>query len=158
MKITLRSLVAVVAFIIAASLPSFAEKAGPFGAGLILGTDTGFSFAYRLNKVNTIQSSLAWSMIDSSGVSVTADYLFHFDDIFTIDDVTIPVYAGVGGKSFLPFSKDSDFGLGIRIPLGARWLFKQYPIEAFAEIVPGMKVIPKTSPMLGFGIGARWYF
>jgi len=91
-------------------------------------------------------------------MSVTADYLFHFDDILTFDTTTIPVYIGCGARATLPFSDDSDFTLGARIPVGIRWLFKEVPVEAFLELSPGLKLVPKTAAALGFGLGARWYF
>jgi hypothetical protein len=139
-------------------VPFISAEDGPFGAGIVVGSDSGISLAWRLSANNTIQGSVGWNFSDSDSMSLTADYLFHFDDILTFDTITIPVYIGGGVRTTLPFSDDSGFTLGARIPVGIRWLFEEYPVEAFLEISPGLKLIPKTAAAIGFGLGARWYF
>lgn len=152
------TLISIVALSILVPSALMAKEKGPVGVGLVLGNPSGLSVAWRLDEINTIQAAFAWSIMDNPGVSATADYLFHFDDVLTIDKVTIPLYAGIGAKLDLPLVEDTIFGLGLRIPLGARWLFTDIPLEIFLEIAPGMRFIPKSAFDLGFGFGARWYF
>lgn len=139
-------------------VPAHSAETGPFGAGIVVGSDSGLSLAWRLSQNNTLQGSVGWNFTDSDSMSVTADYLFHFDDILTFDTTTIPVYIGCGARATLPFSNDADFTLGVRIPVGIRWLFEEVPVEAFLELSPGLKLVPKTAAALAFGLGARWYF
>lgn len=144
--------------------PLLFADGGPLGLGLVVGEPTGISAAYRLDKTQSVQALLAWKLTSPGGVLVAADYLFHFDDLLEFEGVRIPLYAGAGAKVAIltgdAHYKDSDsaFGLGVRIPLGVRWEFKQVPVEAFLELVPGMLLLPGTIPDIGAGIGARWYF
>lgn len=135
-----------------------AKEKGPVGVGLVVGSPSGLSLAWRMDDINTIQAAFAWSFMNNPGVSATADYLFHFDDVLTIDKITIPLYAGLGVKLDLPLVENTIFGLGLRIPLGARWVFTEVPLELFLEIAPGMRFIPESAFDFGFCFGGRWYF
>lgn len=158
---TLRCLVPCLLLSVASAV--FAEN-GPWGLGLVIGEPTGVSAAYRLDKDHEIQGLLAWKLTSPGGVTAAADYLFLFSDLVKIDGITVPVYAGVGAKTMIltgddRFSgSDSAFALGLRLPVGVRWEFKEVPLEAFLEIVPGMLLLPGTYFDIGAGIGVRWYF
>lgn len=157
MKRTYKTLLVIFAFAVL-TVPALHAEPGAFGAGVVIGSNTGVSVALRLTDVNTIQASFGWSFVDSKGLSVTADYLFHFDDILSIQGTVIPVYLGVGGKAYIPFSDNGDFTLGARVPVGLRWLFTSVPVEVFVEVAPGLKLYPKTAGIFDVGLGGRWYF
>jgi hypothetical protein len=52
---------------------------------------------------------------------------------------------------------DGKVGFGVRVPLGARWVFRGTPLEAFVELVPGLRLFPDTSFDFGGGLGIRWF-
>ena len=50
------------------------------------------------------------------------------------------------------------FKVGIRIPVGAAYVFESIPLDIFLEVVPIVELIPAVAPSLGGGIGIRYYF
>lgn len=135
---------------------------GPFGLGLVLGSVSGVSASYRTAPANYIQGSAAWNFVAPGGVTFTGDYVFRFDEALKLDGIAIPLYAGAGVKVGIAIGRESsnDFPLsfGFRIPLGVRWEFRQAPLELFLELVPGIRLLPKTDPDFDAGLGLRWYF
>ncbi len=145
-------------------LPVLAKE-GPLGAGLIVGDPSGISLGYKLDTDTSLQAALAWDLISPGGLTLTGDYIFHFDRIFKIKSVFIPLYSGVGAKFTILVgtgrydSSASTIGLAARIPLGIRWEFSDLPVEAFLELVPGLRLFPDTTfDDVGMGLGVRWYF
>jgi hypothetical protein len=70
----------------------------------------------------------------SGNLVVAADYLFNFIDM--------------GG----------GISLGARVPLGAFYIFRAFPLEISLEIVPGLYLIPATSFSMMGGIVVRYCF
>jgi len=144
-------------------LPSFAKE-GPCGAGIILGDPSGISLGYKLDADSSLQAALAWDLISPGGFTLTGDYIFHFDRIFKVKSTFIPLYTGIGAKLTILAgtgrfdSSASTIGLAARIPLGIRWEFPDLPLEAFLELVPGLRLFPDTTFDAGMGLGIRWYF
>ena len=66
----------------------------------------------------------------------------------------LPFYLGIGAS--ITFA--SDFELGIRIPLGAEYIFEDTPIGVFGEFVPRLNFLPNTKFKFGGGVGIRFYF
>jgi len=143
--------------------PAFAKE-GPLGVGVILGDPSGISLGYKLDADASLQAALAWDLISPGGFTLTGDYIFHFDRMFKVKKVFIPLYAGIGAKLTMLVgtgrydSSASTIGLAARIPLGIRWEFADLPLEAFLELVPGLRLFPDTSFDAGMGLGIRWYF
>ncbi|MCK6548224.1 hypothetical protein L6R52_20420 [Myxococcota bacterium] len=65
-------------------------------------------------------------------------------------------YVGIGGH--LGVREDDDAFLGLRIPLGLSLMISSVPLEVFAEIAPGMGVLPRTAALIDGGLGLRFYF
>jgi hypothetical protein len=140
----------------------FGRDAEGIGVGLILGVPTGLSLGYRPGGPLWFDSAVAWSFTRGSLV-VHADALIELTEIRTDDfaDTAFGVYLGVGpririgdvpGDAF-----DSDFDLGVRIPLGMTIRHDDTPIEGFLEIVPGVGLFPATSFLFDAALGVRFY-
>jgi hypothetical protein len=130
------------------------------GFGLILGEPTGLTAKFWNSPDRAIDGGLAFSF--DRFVFLYADYLFHFKSYSGIRP-----YAGIGGGFLIASGskkgkyfeeQDGSFGLGIRIPIGAEWFIPEAPFGIFAEIVPGIGLVPSTYGFFQGGIGARFYF
>ncbi len=136
---------------------SFASNNSKSGIaiGIIVGEPTGITFKYN----NFPILGIAWSF--ENHFQINCDYWlkeFQFLGPFNW-------FIGIGGK-FLVFSETSDkkekqnskdYSLGFRIPIGLQhFIFGN--LELFAEIVPGMLLIPSTDFDIDLGIGARYHF
>jgi hypothetical protein len=130
------------------------------GFGLILGEPTGLTAKFWGSPDRAIDGGLAFSF--DRFVFLYADYLFHFKSYSGVRP-----YAGIGGGFLIASGskkgkyfeeQDGSFGLGIRIPIGAEWFIPEAPFGIFAEIVPGIGLVPSTYGFFQGGIGARFYF
>lgn len=138
------------------------------GIGIIIGEPTGLSAKKWLTDTTAIDFGAAWSFIDAESFQFHADYLWHNYDLIKTKELSgsFSVYYGVGGRIKLKSSnngngkdsKDDDTRLGVRVPLGVSYVFKENPVELFAEVVPILDVVPETKFGLGIGVGARYYF
>ena len=146
--------------------PAAQEGGGPghggerFSLGLIVGHPTGISAKYWLAQYSAVDAALAWNF-QSERFHLHADYLHHFFDAFDVSPDRLPLYLGIGGNLRLrgdaPGDSDS-LRSGIRIPLGVSFLSSELPLEAFGEVVPGLRLIPNTEFELWGGIGLRYRF
>lgn len=154
------------------SAPAFAN--GPqgkdLGLGIVLGDPTGLTLKGWLGSDNAISGHLAYDF-DAEALGLYVDYHFVFD-AFNIRSSTIdlPLYVGIGGKLFAwddncdeernrgRCNDDSDFALGVRIPVGLALLLKKAPLEFFAELAVGLRVFPSTDGDIDAALGARFYF
>lgn len=128
------------------------------GLGVVVGEPTGVSAKYWLDRDTAVAGAASWSLIGNS-VGVHGDYLYHFHDIIKTRDFTIPLYVGAGGRVKSSFIGGGfPFAAGVRIPLGATYLFPRDPIDIFLEVVPGVELFPNTAPSIEGGIGIRFYF
>ncbi len=123
------------------------------GIGIILGEPTGFSYKQWTSETTAIDAAIAWSFVDEQSLHLHSDFLMHHFDIFPVTVGKLPLYYGIGGR----IAFRSDVEIGVRIPVGANYLFDDVPIGAFLEIVPGINVIPSTDFYLNAAIGARYY-
>jgi len=142
----------------------------PTGIGVVLGEPTGFTLKEWIAPRQAIDLGLAFSF--DNYVSVYSDYLFHFPEAFGNSTAflrSLQPYVGIGGELFLSGNSNrakteyynspgSSVGFAIRIPLGAECLVPGAPIGVFAELVPGVGIVPGTFSFLQGGVGARYYF
>lgn len=135
------------------SLGVFAQDSG-LGLGLIFGEPTGLSAKMWTSERTAIDAAVAWSFSDPGWFHVHANFLIHNYDIITVSTGKLPLYYGVG--AYTAFS--SEFGLGARVPLGLAYQFEGAPVEVFAEVAPGLALLPALSFYIGGGIGARYFF
>ena len=124
-----------------------------FGIGAVLGEPTGITGKLYLTEHSAVDATLSWSFIKDK-LSVHADYLQHFNQIFGADIDPIVGYAGLGGMIELKENPE----IGVRIPLGISYTLSEVPLEFFFELAPIVLLAPETSGDLAGGLGARYYF
>jgi hypothetical protein len=124
------------------------------GLGLIFGEPTGLSAKLWTSERTAIDAAVAWSFVGSGWLHLQADFLMHNYDIIDVSQGALPLYYGAG--AFLGFS--TDLGLGARIPLGMAYQFEGAPVDIFAEIAPGISLLPEIKFYIGGGIGVRYFF
>jgi hypothetical protein len=130
---------------------------GLFGIGIVLGEPTGISGKYWLSNRTAIDGAFGYSFGDRFRISV--DYLVHAT---TADGPDFLFYYGVGGamagdRGYIAKSRRSDFALGARGVIGASYLFKRAPLEAFLEIAPIVFIAPPLGLSMDFCFGIRVY-
>ncbi|MDO8494637.1 MAG: hypothetical protein Q7S68_04810 [Deltaproteobacteria bacterium] len=161
----MKKIMGLVLMIFVFGVPAFADSPSPygpegkrFGAGLYLGEPTGFTFKGYLSERLAINGIAGWALRNEA-FTVIGDGLYEFLDIPVDSDViTLPFYAGAGAKLSFNGGRNDNTMVGIRIPVGVAVQWINHPFETFAEIVPGMEVIPSTRVDLMGGIGIRFYF
>lgn len=121
--------------------------------GIVAGVPTGLSVKYWLAERSAVDVGGGWSF-DEERLELYADYLFHYFR-FDMEEAMLPVYFGLGAGLQLG---DDDTFIGVRIPLGASYLFPNAPFSVFAEVAPIMEVIPDTEFDVGGGVGLRLTF
>lgn len=138
--------------------PALAQDQG-FGIGIVLGEPTGVSLGIGLNQAGSLQSHIAWSL-GRDALRANLDYLY--------SPVTKPVPDGgfslgfyVGGGVVVAVEDDgprADVGLGVRVPIGLKLLPNGAPVDVFAEVAPGVYLLPYTDMLVEGGIGVRYWF
>ena len=135
------------------SIGVFAQDSG-LGLGLIFGEPTGLSAKMWTSERTAIDAAVAWSFSGAGWFHLHADFLMHNYDLISVSEGALPIYYGLG--AFTTFS--SEFGLGARVPLGIAYQFEGAPVDIFAEIAPGLSLLPDLTFYIGGVIGARYYF
>jgi hypothetical protein len=132
-------------------------RPGLFELGLYLGEPTGLSAKYYLNRMNAIEGITAWAFSQGFLV-VSADYLAHFPDVVKVEAETIPLFVGAGAIVRFNMGAQPPIELGVRIPLGALYVFRDFPLEISLEVVPVLYLFPDTQFTGMGGIGIRYCF
>jgi hypothetical protein len=142
-----------VALIALCSFSIFAQDKG-FGLGLVFGEPTGLSAKLWTSERTALDAAVAWSFVGSGWMHIQADFLMHNYELIEVSEGALPFYYGVG--AFLGLS--TDLGLGARVPVGLAYQFEGAPVDIFAEIAPGISLLPEIKFYIGGGIGARYFF
>ena len=116
------------------------------GIGGVAGYDQPSGLSFKLDDFPVV--SLGWS-VSGDYVHGTVDYWFINDRL----EHNFLWYLGGGVKASL----GSNFGLGLRVPIGVQWYFIPR-FELFAEIVPGFDILPASGFDISGGIGLRFHF
>jgi hypothetical protein len=128
---------------------SVAAQAGGTGIGVVIGEPTGLTVRFNRNA-NNFQVHAAWSFANDGGLNLSGDYLRSGN---LADEDFPPFYYGIGAR--IKFADKSS--VGIRIPLGMNYFFKNDPFELFGEVVPIIRIIPDTGVYFGAAAGIRYY-
>lgn len=148
-----------------ASRPSSTTKSGNFGLGVMLGDPSGLTAKVWTSRATAFQLGLSYSWGDY--FAILGDHLWHFPNALA--------GAGGGANQFVPYlglgavlffdddgnfrdRNDRDVALGARIPLGIEFLPRAIPLGVFAEVVPGVGIVPDVFGFVQGDIGARFYF
>jgi len=153
-----RKILLVIIALFLLAYPAYGGMDG-FGIGVIAGEPTGLSIKKWIDDKSAIDGSLAWSFIDDTAFQIHSDYLRH-KIVFTEEFKSrLPFYYGVGARiKFKDKDKeDDDVRVGIRIPVGLTYLFKEEPVDLFIEIVPILDLAPETDIKLNAAVGIRFY-
>ncbi|MDP4174477.1 MAG: hypothetical protein Q8933_10940 [Bacteroidota bacterium] len=136
-------------------IKGFSQDHG-FGLGVKLGEPTGIDAKYWISDVNALDFSLGYSfMRNNSRLYLSCDYLFHLEDIIKSSE-RLPLYYGFGAR-FLS-REHEDGSLGLRGVAGIDWQSRNFPIDAFFEIVPVFTLFPSTTLDMEASIGVRYFF
>ena len=137
---------------------------GTWELGVILGEPTGLSAKYWTTTNTALDFGAAWSFEKDGNFHLHCDYLYHNFEIFKVDEGSLPLYFGIGGRVRFEDngSKDIDDNhgtrVGLRLVLGLEYLVAAYPMSVFFEIAPIVDVAPKTVGSMNGGLGIRYVF
>ncbi len=156
-------------FLTAASGPALAKEKN-VGLGFILGEPTGIDVKFWLANNHALEFGAAWSLSDNDEFHLQGDYLFHRFDLIKVETGdAFPLFFGVGGRVIVRDDEwrevrgrtvkvDREDVVGIRFPVGLAYIFRNYPFDIFAEIVPILDIAPDSDFDLEGAIGARFWF
>lgn len=146
---------------------------GPFGLGIVLGDPSALTVKYWMDRNRALDGGLAFNF--DKWVLLYGDWTTHFHGAFghanSFTSALSP-YVGLCGvmvisnkseaetrrEKYFSETSSSKFAFGLRIPLGLEWKPNNLPIGIFAEIAPGLTIVPGTSGFVQGGVGARFFF
>ena len=151
------------------SVANIAHAGGKgFGVGLIVGEPTGVTAKWWLTGSSAVVVSGAYSFGGDGELRIQGDYLIHN---YKLLRELVPksarsrfyAYYGIGARMRINDITegrvfDNDVDLGIRIPLGVGYRFRDAPLGAFLELVPVWDVSPTTKLLWRSAFGVRYYF
>lgn len=136
----------------------------------MLGDPSGLSAKSWLDGERAIDFGLAYAL--DSYLTFNADYLVHSASLATTLRTQEPAfrkmraYAGIGGAIYFSTNNSgsrtgfrqngNSMGVAVRVPLGIEWMLS--PVGIFAELIPGVGLLPSTFGMFGGTVGVRYYF
>ncbi|MFA4949143.1 MAG: DUF3996 domain-containing protein [Candidatus Krumholzibacteriia bacterium] len=135
---------------------------GTWELGVILGEPTGLSAKYWTTTNTALDFGAAWSFGKDGNFHLHCDYLYHNYNIFKVDEGSLPLYFGIGGR--VRFEDDHSINehhgtrVGLRLVLGLEYLVAAYPMSIFFEIAPIVDVAPATEGSMNGGLGIRYVF
>lgn len=136
-----KTIISVVISAVVISQPVYAEENVLTGIKLGFGFDRNFGVVGSIGRFN--------GFIGNKGASV--DYVLNKYALQTELQGSTFWYIGAGGYG------DWDGDIGVRVPVGARWDFAEN-LDAFAQIMPQLRVNHDAKFGLGFSIGVRYQF
>ncbi len=136
-------------------LGRLSEGPAILGGGVVVGDPTGFTAKLWFTETGFgIAGSAAWKLNENSEFNIQLDGIFHLALIETEGGRYIVPYVGAGVTNEL----SDDPRIGLRFPVGLSLLpIRAIPLEFFADIAPGVGLLPETDADLEFGIGVRFY-
>ncbi len=152
MKLIYRSILLLTVFLLAAT--TLAGQGNGWGIGIILGEPTGLSLKVWTGGTTAFAAAAAWSFRGEGKLHLHLDYLFHNFRLLKVHSGKLPVYFGIGGR----IKFEDEKRVGVRIPLGLCYLFKNQPLDIFFEIVPLLDLAPETAMSLNASLGIRYFF
>ncbi len=136
-----------------------------FGVGAILGEPTGGTLKLWFNDSLALQSHQAVTWWYIHRLAVFVDVVWHPHTITRNEYFTLKWYVGVGGGMgirapwhYHPHGYDPDGAIWVRAPFGFPFLFEKFPLEAFVEFGPMVRVVPPAAFSPFVAVGARYYF
>jgi len=150
----MKKLLILVCLLAAGIGPLWAQKAGDFGAGVILGSQTGATAKLWLDGGRALDAGLGFN----SDLTLYGDFLWHSLRVFPQPaEGKVPAYIGLGllvGNS----SSHHDSGLGVRAVAGVAYWLPRNPLEIFFELAPVLRLSDNGGSDVNGNIGLRYYF
>ncbi|MBI5511041.1 MAG: hypothetical protein HY903_19945 [Deltaproteobacteria bacterium] len=179
-SLSLLSAMLVAAGVCAVATPARAQwKGHEFGLGLRLGDPTAFSGKLWLNGADALQVDFGWH---TAYHSVPHTYYYYYaGPVLSVDwvhqvahfgpasrKVWFGVHLGVGG-TFDYVAPDSCYydalgqhycasAMTVHAPVAFNVYLAAVRLEFFAEVAPGLRILPGPAPSLIFSVGGRYYF
>lgn len=109
--------------------------------GVVAGFPSGVSAKYWMNRQVGFQGAAAFNPT-TNGLNGSVDALYHTESFSRGDEVTLPLYAGIGGRivEHDQGAADSEWAVGPRVPIGVEALLTDLPVAFFAEVAPAVEV------------------
>jgi hypothetical protein len=126
-------------------------KRGGFGLGLYLGQPMSLSAKVFINRWNAIDMGMGYWLgaQDEQGLSINADYVFHWRDALMFYGDELPITAGVGVIMVIPQQQVplAPTTIRIRMPVGLAVPLRGVAMELGAEVVPMYHVYGFDNPL-----------
>lgn len=126
-----------------------------FGAGILLGSPTGFSAEKYIDSHTSIDAAIAWNL-NKGKFNIHSNYLIHQEKSFYMNETPFNSYYGAGIK--VRQSVEDKMRIGPRGVGGADYVFEDLPIKLFGEIGAIFTLIEKTGLEFDMAVGARYMF
>ena len=121
------------------------------GIGAAFGQPMGVTTKYWLSSTTAVDAFAGYHF--NSNFDAHMDYLWHTFSSFDLERGRLPFYVGLGGR--INLGNSSDFG--VRLPIGASYLFPTDPVELFAEVAPVVKLLKNIGADIDGLVGVRVY-
>ena len=122
----------------------------------MLGEPTGINAKYWLSENSAIDGLVGISWQNNDDFTTHVDYLYHLNDVFSVEGHGFTVYFG-GGPRFKVRDQGDDI-FGIRTVGGVSYLLKDAPVDLFAEAGPVFDFTPDFELRYTIAIGERFWF
>jgi hypothetical protein len=108
--------------------------------GIVAGFPSGVSAKYWLNRTAAVQGAAAWNP-GTNGLNGTIDALYHTASFANDEEISLPLYAGLGARivEYDNDGNDSEWAIGPRVPIGVEAILRDLPVAFFAEIAPAVE-------------------
>ena len=151
----MKTLLALVCLFAAGVSPLRAQTAGDFGAGVVLGSQTGATAKLWLDGRGALDANLGFN----SDLPLSADYLWHSWRVFPQPaEGKVPAYIGLGAQLGGSYHHHDNSALGLRAVAGVAYWLPRNPLEIFLELVPVLYLSDNHGSDVNANIGLRYYF
>jgi hypothetical protein len=138
-------------------LPATSARAQQgLGVGVFVGEPSGLSLKTWLSRATAFDAAAAWSFEDDGYFHVHGDFLVHNYNVFRVGKGAMPLYYGVGGR--ILNRTNNTLNVGVRLPVGAEYLFSGGPFDVYVEVVPVLDLTPESTVDVNASMGARYFF
>jgi len=132
---------------------------GPMGIGVFMGQPSGVTFEMDLSAESWLDFKAAWDFSGTnSGYSIflQGNYEYAFPGMVAIEDVSFIPF--VGGGVFVNVREGATPLIGVRVPVGIAYRFRNIPLELFLEAGIDIALSLSSDPNGSGGLGVRYRF
>lgn len=137
-----------------------------FGLGIMIGQPTGLSGKYYLGGSTAIDFGIAnyYRYRYEYAFHLHADFLWHPLVLVDADAFQLPLHFGVGARILDHGDREyfeDNTHLGVRVPVGLTFYFKNVPLDIFVEIAYVLDIVSDDRHSysdFNSNLGIRYYF